>query len=447
MRVKRFFQRTVDLLRHPQALAKHFIDADFVVKVLSTLATKGLLFVFSIATTVLVARALGPSGRGIFALAITLSALGVQFGNFGLHSSNTFYVAKSRDLLGKLIANTLCVSLGGGSVIACLLGVGFMVWPHFAPIQGWSLLLGLIGIPIGLTYLLLQNLLLGCYRVAAHNYIEIGSRLINIALILALVLSGYVSAATAVAATVIATTGAAILCLFFLLPGVELSSPSWQLLRTTFSYAFRAYLLAFFSFTVLKADILIMKSLLGADQTGQYSVAVNLADILCMAPITVASILFPKLSAMTDPDEKWQKTLNICWLVGGIMTVLALLVTFTSTILIRALFGSAFLPAASALAWLMPGVVFISLTGILSMYVGSIYIPKKSIGVFCAMSILNIILNFILLPRLGIKGASIASSICYLGCLLGILAISLGFKRRAFGHSIQSEAIAGAAGI
>ena len=142
MRMKKLRRRIVDFLHHPQELAKHFIDADFVVKVLSALATKGLLFIFSIAVTVLVTRALGPSGRGIYALAITLSALGVQFGNFGLHSSNTFYVAKNPDLLGKLIANTLCVSLGGGSIIAGLLAAFFMVCPNFAPIQGWSLALG-----------------------------------------------------------------------------------------------------------------------------------------------------------------------------------------------------------------------------------------------------------------------------------------------------------------
>jgi antigen flippase len=441
------FRRIAYLLRHPQELAKHFIDADFVGKVLSTLATKGLLFVFSIAATVLVTRALGPSGRGIYALAITLSALGVQFGNFGFHSSNTFYVAKNPDLLGKLVANTLCVSLGGGSIIAALLGAAFIVWPHLAPIQGWSLALGLVGIPIGLAYLLLQNLLLGCYRVGAYNYIEIGSRLINIALILVFLMSGYISAVTAVAATVLAGAVAASLCLFLLLRGARLISPSWQLLRTTFSYAFRAYLLAFFSFTVLKADILITKFLLGTDQTGQYSVAVNLADILCMAPITVASILFPRLSAMTDPEEKWQKTRNICYLVGGVMLGLALMVALASPLIVRMLFGPAFLPAASALAWLMPGVVFISMTGILSMYVGSISIPKKSIGVFCAMSMLNIVLNFILLPRIGIRGASIASSICYLGCLIGILAIAFDLKRKGSRHFVNSEAIAGVAGI
>lgn len=68
------------------------------------------------------------------------------------------------------------------------------------------------------------------------------------------------------------------------------------------------------------------------------------------------------------------------------------------------------------------------------MYVGSINIPLASIGVFFAMSALNIWLNFILLPVLGIVGASIASSTCYLGCLIGILLIAQRCKKQEVAH-------------
>lgn len=425
-----------------ERLAGNSVDTDFTKKVLATLLTKGLLFFCGLAVSVVISRTLGPGGRGIYALAITIGTLGVQLGNFGLHSSNTFFAAKSPDLIGTLIANTVWLSFGGGATIAGLLWIAFAIWPDWAPIKGWNLTLALIAIPIGLSYLLLQNLLLGCYRVAAFNYIELSNRLINIALLLVLLLNHYVSSATALGANLLATAAATGWSLYVLLAGSTLSSPSWQLLKRTFPYAFRAYLLSFFSFTVLKADTLIVEHLLGAEQTGIYAVAVGMADVLCMAPITVASILFPKLSSMSDPDEKWRKTRSVCGLVGIVMALIGLVCALASSILIRALFGQVFLPAANAFIWLMPGVVFISMTGIWSMYVGSVFIPMRSVFLFFTMSALNIVLNFIFLPTLGIKGASIASSVCYLGCFVGILGIALSLKRKGLSKSIPAPSTA-----
>src|SRR5512146_470930 len=78
---------------------KALVSSDFVHKVSETFATQLLLIVIGFATTVAVARSLGPSGRGIYATMVAIGALGVQFANLGLHVSNTYYVAKNRTLL------------------------------------------------------------------------------------------------------------------------------------------------------------------------------------------------------------------------------------------------------------------------------------------------------------------------------------------------------------
>ena len=56
---------------------------------METFSTRILLIVVSLITSVFVARALGPEGRGLYAIALTVSMLGIQFSNLGLHSSNT----------------------------------------------------------------------------------------------------------------------------------------------------------------------------------------------------------------------------------------------------------------------------------------------------------------------------------------------------------------------
>jgi O-antigen/teichoic acid export membrane protein len=53
--------------------------------VLETYGTRVLVVFVTFATAVVVARELGPTGRGLYAVAATLGAIGAQFGNLGLH--------------------------------------------------------------------------------------------------------------------------------------------------------------------------------------------------------------------------------------------------------------------------------------------------------------------------------------------------------------------------
>ena len=65
------------------------IPPDLTKRVLETFSTRIFLIILSLITSVFVARTLGPEGRGLYAIALTIGMLGVQFSNLGLHSSNT----------------------------------------------------------------------------------------------------------------------------------------------------------------------------------------------------------------------------------------------------------------------------------------------------------------------------------------------------------------------
>jgi O-antigen/teichoic acid export membrane protein len=91
------------------ALYRRLINSDFVRKVAETFGTRILLIGIGLVTSVIVARILGPDGRGLYAVAATIGAIGVQFGNLGLHASNTYYVARDRSLLPALVGNPLLI--------------------------------------------------------------------------------------------------------------------------------------------------------------------------------------------------------------------------------------------------------------------------------------------------------------------------------------------------
>jgi O-antigen/teichoic acid export membrane protein len=164
-------------------LCRSTFSSDFFHKVAETFGTRILLIGIGLVTSVIVARCLGPEGRGLYAVAATIGAIGVQFGNLGLHASNTFYAARDRTLLPALLGNTVMVTLGFGGFIAVVAWIIFSQWPHLAPIQKKLLSLSLAYIPFGIGYMLLQNLLLGIQKIRSYNIVEVINKTLVIFLI------------------------------------------------------------------------------------------------------------------------------------------------------------------------------------------------------------------------------------------------------------------------
>ena len=185
---------------------RSILSGDFVRKVLATFTTRIVLIGIGLVTTVVVARILGPEGRGLYAVAMAIGALGLQFGTLGLHAANVYFVAKDRTLLSKLVGNSLVVSCVIGAVAIVISYSVFAVWPKFAPLHGALLLLGLLWIPIGIAYLLTQNLLLGVSEIGTYNRAEVVNRALVLVFLGCLVLAHKVNAELVVAGGLVAMT-------------------------------------------------------------------------------------------------------------------------------------------------------------------------------------------------------------------------------------------------
>ena len=177
-------------------LLKQLIKSEFFINVAETFTTRIILIVLSLVTGVIIARMLGPEGRGLFAMAMVVGTLGVQCTNLGLHSSNTIYVARDINNLPSLLGNSLIVSFGFGSLICCACWLIFTLYPQYAPVDGILLILGLLWIPLGLAYLFLQNLLIGMQEIRTYNKIEIYAKLFNIFILGLLIFQDWVTPTT-----------------------------------------------------------------------------------------------------------------------------------------------------------------------------------------------------------------------------------------------------------
>jgi O-antigen/teichoic acid export membrane protein len=281
--------------------------SDFVRKVAETLITRVLLIGLGIVSSVIVARTLGPEGRGFYAIAISLGGLGVQFGNLGLHASNTYYVAKKPDLLPTLISNSIAVSFLIGGIGSILFWGVLSIWPYLVKIEGVLLALTLVSIPFGLVYLLLQNLLIGIHEIHSFNKIEIGNRIASLILVSGIILVQKVSVETLFLTHLSALF---ISCAWILLQFKSRSPliprPSFAVFKNNLQYGFKAYVAALFAFLVLRSDLLLLQYMLGAEQVGLYAVAVSVADLTLLAPTVIGTLMFPRLAAMGNDRERWR---------------------------------------------------------------------------------------------------------------------------------------------
>ncbi|OPX84852.1 MAG: colanic acid exporter [Pelotomaculum sp. PtaB.Bin104] len=403
---------------------RRVVASDFTLKVAETFATKILIIVIGLVTTVIVARVLGPEGRGLYSVATAIGAVGVQFGNLGLQTSNTYYVAKNRELLPELVGNTLIISFILGGLVSLLVWIFFEVNPNLSPLQGRILVLALAWIPFGLAYMLLQNLLIGIQEVRSYNLIELISKILSVCFMVLSIFLKYVSVEIIFSAGLIALIISSIWVLWRLQKYLDcFPFSSLSLFKDNIKFGIKAYLAALFAFLLLRLDLIMVKYMLGAEQAGYYSIATTMADMVFMLPVVVGTILFPKLSAMPANKEKWEYTKRVTRLAGPMIVFLTFIAALLAKPIVRLLFGEAFLPSVPAFIWLLPGITFLGIQVIIVQFLNSIGFPKVTVVIWGIATLLNVFLNLWAIPIYGICGASLVSSFSYFAVFIFIMLI------------------------
>jgi O-antigen/teichoic acid export membrane protein len=401
------------------AFYRYVLRSDFVRKVAGTYATRLGVIALGLVTSVLITRHLGPEGRGLFAAALTLGTIGAQLGNLGLHAANTYSVARDRALLGTLLGNSLVVGLGIAGVGALLAWMAFTAWPQAAPVSGILLAVGLLAVPLHVTHTHLNALLLGLQEVRTINWTHLGERILATVLIVALVLTGFVMPET-VLVLFVSTSVLAIAVLYVRIRTYPASRAraSWETLKGCLSYGVRAYIAALFAHLVIKSDILMVQYFLGPEQVGYYSLAAVLSEQMYNFAAIVGMIVFAKLSALEDSAHKLRLVERTVLGLAGIMLVGGLLAAVLADYVIVLLYGEAFRPAVRLFLVLIPAVFALSLNTMFQNYFASVGFPLIAVVSPIAGALLNLGLNAILLPSIGVIGASLSSIAAYALMLL-----------------------------
>jgi O-antigen/teichoic acid export membrane protein len=390
---------------HPASLLRS-IAATYATRIVATFL--GLL------TSVIVARSLGPEGRGSFAAAMVLAGIGMQFGNLGLPASNTYFLSRDRRLLTSIVASSVLVALLWGGIVAAILAAAARL-TDMANSTGSGLIeLALASVPIGIAYMLLVNLLIPLFAVTKFNQIELGFKIATVILTLAVIACSpagpFWFVAAGLAAQVLAL-GAVWLSLRQ--PMSSLTAVSFDLLRKQVPFAFRSYLASLLAFVLLRSDMLMVQHISGNAEAGQYSIAVAMADSLYILPASVGLLLFPRLSAETDGHLRRRETLRMLVQIGVAMAVIGMVAALLATPFVSILFGPRFIPAVQMFHILILAIVAYGMNNILSNHMAADGMPWSAVWVWAVALAVNVVLNVIWIPGYGGRGAAFASLVAY----------------------------------
>jgi O-antigen/teichoic acid export membrane protein len=169
----------------------------------------------------------------------------------------------------------------------------------------------------------------------------------------------------------------------------------------------------------------IVNPLVGPAAVGLYSVAVMLAQLVWQGPGALSEVLFPRVAARPR-EEGARLTAVICRQAFAGALVLSLFLALLAAWILVSLFGRQFLGARGAMWALLPGVVALSASMVLAQFLAGIGKPSLNSVASVFAFLANLACLFTLVPRLGILGAGIASS---LGYTIHAAIVSISFRR------------------
>jgi O-antigen/teichoic acid export membrane protein len=380
--------------------------------VLLMVGAKVCALVLGTATAVIVARSLGPAGRGSLASAYALMTLLVQLGTLGIASANPYFAAHEPHMSARIASNSLWLAGGLGLTMLCAGLLLKLVAPGAFVDVGWAeLSVGMAAVPILLCSMFLQSILLADGRTGLYNGVEVGAALLTVLLLL----------------TVLPLVGGGVLAAFALMVGPQAAAlvvfmlamrshgrlfrrPDRALARRMIGYGVRTYLVTLLAYVLIRIDLLLVNGIQGARAAGQYSIAVALASALYMLPVSVSINLFARL-ARGSADRK--TSLTVVHLVGVGYLCICIAVAPLAGPAITLLFGAAYRPAISLFLWLLPGIYCLGLLNVIAYHFAAHGMPRELIFVWLPGLALNLALDIVLLPNHGTYVASIASTAAY----------------------------------
>lgn len=386
--------------------------------IVSTTLVQSCTLVIGLVSSVATSRGLGPTGRGYFANIIGVAVAAHVLGHMSVEQSQTYQWVRGVDRR-TLASNAVVLGLLNGMLAA---SVAWIIVRVVAPgafpnIEPRNLALGLLAVPMNVVTLYLQQLTRLDDRIHWYNRLRLVSSAAYMVAVLVLWRTHQLTVFRAIVTWLVSVSVPA----FFYLRGFGArprhirGAVAWKTIRLGLAYhpAMASV------FLLWRVDQFLVNDKTSTAKVGLYVTAVTVAEMAQVLTAALSQVMLPKQTqgSLVDATTFTSVVVRVNLLFS---CVVAIGLAVASPIAITLVYGSEFRGAIVPLLALLPGVVGASVLGPCQTVLVRLNKPSRVAMIYFSMLALNVVLNLLLIPVLGITGASLSSTIAYLilSCLM-----------------------------
>lgn len=397
----------------------------------STLTTRSILIVLGFIYSVLTARILGPEGKGNLALLLAIPTMLLPLANLGVKQASAYFRGQGIYTAKELYSNMLGIySISSIFLIGTTLIMYFYL--GYERLGILVIVLFTLIAPINMLKDYLNSNVLADKNIKLINYQEILFSVLNISLILMWVILNKLNIFTVGFSTILSgTTTILILLLYYVRMGYYNFKISYKLLLPIVRKGVIFSIALFVLQLNYRIDLIMLENIKGISAVGIYSVGVHIAELLKQLPLALGLVLFSRTINWNRETENIDKLMLLIKYSIRIIAAISLIICIFIVWAVPIVYGEAYYGSIKVIWTLVIGIISLSIFHNLQIYSAGQGKPEIAIYTFIPALLLNIILNYVLIPRLSYIGAGIASTISYsFGALIYLCYFKIKYKIR-----------------
>ncbi|MBN2570307.1 MAG: oligosaccharide flippase family protein, partial [Deltaproteobacteria bacterium] len=390
----------------------------------ATFSTEIGIRLLAFTTRIVIVRNLSPSDFGAFSLFMSFSLTLGYLSNLGLPQAIVYFIGKGKAPVEKMVGTYLFLFLciGLSVVSGSYMLRDFPLRSFLKELPPYYYLPLLLFYFFTLLDAFLQSLIRGLKKFGLFNVRRLLTPVGNLFGVLVILL---LSGLTLRSVIIVSLSVNVLLTIILTMKVLSITSfrfdLHWLTIRSLLRYGILSYLQLIVAHLIYQADLYMIAYLLDAQQVAFYSIAVGVATLLWFLPDTIGIVLFPALSSIENENQIHSFSAQVCRNTLLITTLGALGLGLIGKYVIVLFYGVHYLKSVNAMLILLPGIVSMSSYKVLTRNFSSRNRQQVSIIAAGISLLLNIGLNWYWIPKYGIEGAAVASTITY--TLAGVILI------------------------
>lgn len=404
---------------------------------LHNFATSIARYPLMLISSIVVTRFLGAENKGIFVYLVMVSNVILPISFIGLGNGIMYFISNKTFKVKETIFSSSVVGLFTGIFVS---GIVFLLWYFNCFGEAGNaakfhiLLPFLICIPIDGILYVTRFILMGDSQFRLNNNITLSMAVISsIVLLLFVFLLPDKLLAAAIGLNVVKIIYLIVVIFFITKIYNPILKINYIFLKRTYTYGAKSWLGNISARANDQLDQLIIGMFISPTQLGIYSVAYAMVNLLLIPSNALSPVLFNKISQAKSIEKSSIMASQVHRSLFIVIFFLAVGLGIVAYWLIPFMYGEEFSAAYYPFLILLPGILIYSVSRrVLQKLLSANGFPLKTSLVQFIAAIVGVIFYIILIPRYGIIGGAIGSTLAYISSMIVAYILTRNLLKRDF---------------